>query len=304
MPLNRLKRMDMNLIIALDALLHEGNVTRAAAEMGVTQSAMSQALSRLRQTLDDPILVRSGRHMVPSPRALSLREPLRLLLSELDRTLVAPEEFEPEKADRLFRLAMLETYAYTQIPRLTHLIASQSQGLTLEVLNLDTATLWTELRTGAVDLAFAGNWDIPEDMDRAKLFDDQVGSMVRKGHPILQAEITPETYVAYPHVAFHLRRSGGHPMDDQLRELGLKRRMVCRLPYFLLAPIFVEHDDTIVNLPMSVARAYAKTLDVEVFMPPLPSMGYSVFLVWSKAHASDPANLWFRQQVLSLHRER
>lgn len=302
MSLERLKRMDMNLIMALDALLHAESVTRAAEEMGITQSAMSQALKRLRETLDDPILVRSGKQMVPSPRALSLREPIRSLLLELDRALVPPEAFDPTKASRLFRLAMLETYAYTQIPRLTHRLTAHAAGLTLEVLALDTTTVWSELRTGAVDLALAGNWNLPEDMDRAKLFDDQVGSMVRKGHPILQSNLTAAAYASYPHVAFHLRRSGGHPMDDQLKSMGLERRVVCKLPYFLLAPIFVEHDDTIVNLPLSVARAYAQTLDVEVFLPPLPSMEYSVFLVWSKAHANDPAQQWFREQILSLHK--
>lgn len=303
MPTELLRRIDMNLIVALDALLQESSVTRAAAQLGVTQSAMSQSLNRLRQTLDDPILVRSGRQMVPSPRALALRDPLRTLLAELGRTLSSPDKFDPRSAQRAFRLAMLETYAYTQIPRLTHRIASESRNLTLEVLNLDTDTLWGELRSGSVDLAMAGNWDLPEDMDRIKLFDDEVGSMVRAGHPILDSEITPETYASYPHVAFHLRRVGRHPVDEKLAELGHPRRMVCRLPYFLLAPIFVEYDDTIVNLPLSVARAYAKTLSVETFLPPLPSLGYSVFLVWSKAHASEPGFQWFKEQVLSLHHE-
>jgi len=301
MPFNLLRRIDMNLIVALDALLQESNVTRAAAQLGVTQSAMSQSLNRLRQTLDDPILVRSGRQMVPSPRALALRDPLRGLLAELGRTLAAPTQFAPREAKRAFRLAMLETYAYTQIPRLTHQIASESENLTLEVLSLDTDTLWGELRSGSVDLAMAGNWALPEDMDRIKLFDDQVGSMVRSGHPILESEITPETYSRYPHVAFHLRRIGRHPVDEQLEQLGHPRRTVCRLPYFLLAPIFVDHDETIVNLPLSVARAYARELAVETFLPPLPSLGYSVFLVWSKAHASEPGLQWFKEQVLSLH---
>lgn len=297
----QLHQIDANLLVALDVLLDERHVTRAAARLGVTQSAMSQTLQRLRASLEDPLLVRSGKQMVMTPRAEAVVGPLRAALRALEHALAGPAPFDPVTAQRSFKLAMLDVYAVSLLPSLIEHVSAASSGTSLDVLPLQMAQLWEQLRDGSVEQAIIGPQEIPKDMSSALLIRERLVSMVRRGHPLLaKKRITPKAYVRWPHAVFRITGRGTHTVDERLAALGLERRIVCRLPYFLSAPALVGRSDVIVTLPASLASSFEAQWPVVLFDPPLVSMGYDVRLVWPRFLDADGAQRWLRRLLLDI----
>lgn len=296
----QLHQIDANLLVALDVLLEERHVTRASVRLGVTQSAMSQTLQRLRASLDDPLLVRSGRQLVMTPRAEAMVGPLRSALRALEHALAGPARFDPETARRSFKLAMLDVYAVSLLPRLVEVLSSVGPGSSLDVLPMQMEQLWEQLRDGSVELAIIGPQEVPRDMSSAPLIRERMVSMVRRGHPLLAKKITPKTYVRWPHAVFRITGRGTHIIDERLAALGLERRIVCRLPYFLSAPALVSQSDVIVTMPGSLASSFEAQWPVELFDPPLGPMRYEVRLVWPEFLGADGAQRWLRELVLGI----
>lgn len=300
MPL-RLTQIDTNLLVALDVLLAERHVTRAARRLGVTQSAMSQTLRRLRHTFDDPLLVRTGSRMVPTPRAEALVEPLRSALLALEHALGGGAAFDPAASTRVFRIAMLDSYAGSLLPRLTERVAACGRGLGLDVLPLDRRSIWEQLRGGDVELAVLGPWEIPADIVAEPLLTERLVGMVRRGHPLLDGSpITPERFVAHPHAVFRITGRGEHPIDERLAAIGLTRRIVCRLPYFQAAPALSIDSDVVVSVPVSAARAFRRSWAVELFELPLPPPAYVISVGWPRFLDADPGSRWLRRRVKAL----
>lgn len=301
--MSRLSQMDANLLVALDVLLEERHVTRTAQRLGVTQSAMSQTLQRLRDALDGPVLVRSGGRMVPTPRAESMAGPLRTALRGIERLLTGEERFEPAEAERTLRMASLDTYAISVIPAILRRLAEAGPGLELDVAPLDRDRVWDQLRAGAFDLAIVGPWERPADMSAAPLLEERMVGMVRAGHPMLDGPIDAAAYVRWPHVVTRITGRGDYPIDRRLAALGFERRVVGCTPYFLAAPAVVCGGDLIVTLPRSAALEFAGQWPVELFEPPLGTpMTYTVELVWPDFLETDAAHRWFRGELLAVGR--
>ena len=295
----KLSQIDANLLVALDVLLEERHVTRAAARLGVTQSAMSQTLARLRDALSDPLLVRSGSKMVATPRAEALRAPLRSALGALERALVDDATFDPD-SDRRFELSCLDVYAVSLVPRLIEELARAGERLSLDVRPLRVDSVWEDLRSGASELALVGPPEIPSDISHAPLLEERMLSLVRRGHPLLDGPITPERFTSWPHAVFSLTGRGEYPIDRALSELGVTRRVIGRTPYFLSAPSLVIESDVIVSVPRSAACAFARSWPVELFAPPFPPMTYWVRMAWPSYLDADPSHVWLRDQVARL----
>jgi DNA-binding transcriptional LysR family regulator len=294
-----LTQIDANLLVALDVLLEERHVTRAAARLGVTQSAMSQTLQRLRTSLDDPLLIRSGKAMVMTPRAEAMVGPLRTALRALEQALVGPTPFDPGAARRSFTVAMLDVYAFNLLPRVLERVAAASPHATIDVLALQLDAVWDQLRDGRLELAIVGPRPIPEDMGSVTLFRERLVSICRRGHPLLSKRISAKAFVRWPHAVFRITGRGTHSIDEQLAARGLERRIATRLPYFLAAPALVSSSDQIVTLPVSLATEFAKRWPIELFDPPLAPMGYDVRMVWPRFLAADGAQRWLRDQVIA-----
>jgi DNA-binding transcriptional LysR family regulator len=301
--MDRLRKIDANLLVALDVLLDEQQVTRAAQRLGITQSAMSQTLQRLRDALGDPLLVRSGSEMVMTPRAKNLAIPLRSALLALEQTLADPESFDPETSQRGFAIAMLDVYSNSVLPRLLRLLSQAGEGLSLDVRAMNVDTVWEQLRTGELDLALAGPRSAPADMVTATLIRERMVGLVREGHPLLDGELSVERYTHWPHAVFRLTGRGEFPIDVRLAELGVTRRIAGRTPFFLSAPWVVMESDIIMNLPLSAAYEIARRWPVRLFEPPIGKpMEYEVFLAWPGHMDSDPPHQWFREQILNVGR--
>lgn len=301
-----LRGIDVNLLVALDVFLEERSVTGAARRLGLTQSAASHALARLRVALADPLLVRAGAGMVPTPRAASLAGPLRDALQALAAAVVGPAPFSPETAAVVFRLAVLDLFATTLVPALVADLAAAGPRLSLDVVALDMARGWDQLRRGEADAAVVGPWDPPDDVRTERLFEEHLRSLVRRDHPLLAggAPVTAARYAAWPHAVFRISGEGAHPIDDALAALGLQRHKAARLPFFQAAGPIAATTDLVVNLPASVALTLEATDPRLVsFLPPLPApVRYPVSLAWPRVLDAEPSQAWFRDRLRDLAR--
>lgn len=297
----RLSQIDANLLVALDVLLEERHVTRAAGRLGVSQSAMSQTLQRVRDALEDPVLVRSGGRMVATPRAESMAGPLRVALRGLEKLLAGDAVFDPATAERTFRLLCLDTYAISLVGPLLARLAEAGPGLALDVAHLERDHLWDQLRSGEAEAAIVGPWEIPGDITTRPLFEERMLGMVRAGHPILDGPLDPERYVRWPHVVTRITGRGGYPIDERLEALGVQRRVVGRTPYFLAAPSIVVESDLIVTLPRSAALVFAERWPVVLFEPPIGDpMTYTVALAWPNYVETDAGHRWLRRALVEV----
>lgn len=298
----RLKQIDTNLLVALDVLLQERHVTRAAQRLGITQSAMSQTLQRLRETLDDPLLVRSGRAMVATPRGEALAGPLRTTLRDLER-LFEEGPVDPMTLERRFTTTCLDTYSINVVPQLFARVASAAPGVEVMVRPYDRDRVWEWLRNGDAELAITGSPEAPSDMTSAPFVHETMVGLVRKGHPLLDDEVTAERYVQWPHAIIRITGRGDTEIDRLLAERGLRRRIVGRTPYFLSAPAIVVSSDLIMTVPSSAAKVFAEHWPLERFAPPVGAMAYEAHLAWPRWLDADLGHRWLREQVLEIGRE-
>ena len=297
----QLSQIDTNLLVALDVLLQERHVTRAAQRLGITQSAMSQTLQRLRELLDDPLLVRSGRTMVATPRGEALAGPLRTALRDLERVF-DDAVIDPTTIERRFTMTCLDTYSISVVPRLFACVASTAPDVEVTVMPYDRDRVWDWLRNGDTELAITGPADAPSDMTSVPFVYESMVGLVRRGHPLLEGELTAERYVQWPHAIIRITGRGDSTVDQHLAELGLRRRIVGRTPYFLSAPSIVLGSDLIMTVPASAGEDFARRWPLELFTPPIGSMPYQAHLTWPRWLDADPGHRWLREQVLAIGR--
>ena len=255
----KLAALDANLLVALDAVLHEGNVTRAAARVGITQSAMSQTLGRLREHFDDPILVRVGRQMQPTPFASRVRGRLRAAISELEAVVCDRPDFDPSRASRRFVLAMVDYLALLLMPRLQHTVQRLAPDVDLAVHALDADAITPQLEAGTVDLYVGVQGTMERGLTTQSLFRDPLVVVVRPDHPLLSAALTPEHFVLWPHLQISPRREGRSLVGHALAARGLDRRIAIEVPYFTLAPSLLRDSDLIATCVEFIRNYGCKT---------------------------------------------
>jgi DNA-binding transcriptional LysR family regulator len=317
----RLARIDLNLLVAFDALAREQNVTRAAARVGVTQSAMSHALRRLRGLLDDPLLVRGKSGMVLTARAEALVLPLRSGLVSVDRALARAEQFDPRTARRKFRLATPDLFDLLAIPPLLEAIREQAPGVDLVVAPLD-ARLSDALETGEVDLCVAPRVDdfpggAPEldgaGLVRRVLFRDSFSCFCRADHPALGEKrarrggkpgapepLSVEVYAALSHVLVSPRGEGPGLVDELLAKQGLSRRVALRIPHFFSALAIVEKSDLILTAPTSLGLLLPSRSKVVALPAPLRLPSHAIALLWHERFSNEPGHAWLRDVMVDV----
>lgn len=296
-----LSGLDLNLLVTLDALLEERNVTRAARRVGLSQSAMSHALARLRDLLGDPILVRSGRGMLPTPRAEAVGRPLREALGSIERTLRAPPAFDPSSAEKAFRLWGGDFAEMVLLPPLLARLASAAPGLDLAFMPTIEGVR-PSLSRGEIDLAFAPvrTVDRGPGVQEEALFEERFVSIVRAGHPLARGKLTPARFAEARHAFIAPRGRPGGAVDDALGRLGLRRRVVLMLPHFVVAPHVVAASDLMLTLPERMARILAAQLPIVVLETPLDLPTFTVSMIWHERSDADPAHTWLRAEVRAL----
>ena len=290
-----MSRPDLNLLVTLDVLLAEVSVARAARRLRLSPSAMSRALSRLRESTGDPLLVRAGRGLVPTPRALELRERVRQLVEDGEAVLRPVRTLDLKKLVRTFTLRTSEGFVENFGPGLIARVAKEAPGIRLRFLQKPDKDS-TPLRDGDVDLetGVIGKATSPEVRAQA-LFRDRFVGVVRKGHPLSRGKVTPARYATGWHICVSRRGLDAGPIDEVLEPLGLKREIATVVGGFSTALALARGSDLIA----SVLERHTGSLRAGMYTFPLPFAApeVTVSLLWHPRLDNDPAHHWLRGHV-------
>ena len=307
---DNLHRIDLNLLVALDALARERSVTKAAKRTGVTQSAMSHTLRRLRELFDDPLLVRGRGGMVLTPRAEALAVPLRSGLVSLARTLAEPAAFEPEHASRTFRIVSPDLFDALFLPALLKRLGHQAPSVDLAVVPTPKR-LSDSLETGDIDLAiypvlldpqpFDLGTQVDAELQSRTLFRDSFRCFVRNDHLALtgRRKLTLKTYTRLNHILVSPGGEGPGLVDRILQTQGLKRRIALRVPHFATALEVIAQSDLVLTAPSSLSRC--STASTLASRPaPLDIPEHAITMIWHPRFTEDPAHRWLRDRMIDV----
>ena len=287
-----MSRPDLNLLVTLDVLLAEGNVARAARRLGLSPSAMSRALARLRETTGDPLLVRAGRGLVPTPRALELREKVSQLVQDSQAVLRPADEPRLDQLVRTFTLRTSDGFVENFGAALIARVSEEAPGVRLRFMSKPDKGS-APLREGSVDLetGVVGSAMGPEVRAQA-LFRDRFVGIVRPGHVLSQGEITPARYAAGRHILVSRRGLDRGPIDEALASLGLERPVAAIVGGFSAALALARASDLIASVP----ERHTGTLraGMHSFVLPVPVPAITVSLFWHPRLQADPAHRWLR----------
>lgn len=294
---------DLNQLRTLDALLTERSVTGAARRLGLTQPALSHALARLRETLHDPLLVRSGRGMALTPRAEALAPKLRIALRDLEDAVRTELPFDPGTARRSFRVAAADYAELVLLPKLVPRLEREAPGVDLWLRRpMDDLSGLADSDTDVV-VGPVRSPDLVAGVRSRALFRERFVVIMRADHPLMQAPLTVEAYAAARHAFIAPRGGPGGVVDDALEKLGLSRRVALAIPHFLVAPYVVAGSDLVLTLAERVARSFAAHLPLAIVEPPLPLPGFTISLMWHERHHADLGHTWLRSILADVARD-
>jgi len=290
--------LDINLLLALDALLQEQNVTHAAARLNITQSALSGRLTRLRRIFNDPLFVpsSSGRGMTPTSHTLALKPELQRLLQQLTQFVQSAHVFDPASSERTFRIAAMDNPAAILAPALLPLIRAQAPEVKVAFILPDKAQVSEQLERGEVDLFIGTAQDATPNLIGRLLFDEEFLTAQRIGHPRGTGPLSIDTFCELDHLL--ISTSGGMfngMIDEALTDLGRQRRVTVSVQSYALAPLILDSTDCICTLPKRFLQRFTSHLDL--FTPPLALDTFSMKLFWHSTVNADPAHRWLRSMV-------
>ncbi len=287
--------IDLNLVHALDVLLQERNVTRAAVRLRLTQSATSHRLKRLRALLGDSLLVPGRGGLVPTPRALELAGAVRRTMQDLAATLAHGEPFDPATSERSFVVVTSDFAEIDALPRVLELLSRQAPGVALTVREPGPGLL-EALERGEVDIVMGPSLPPHAGLVQRRVGDDGFAGCVRRDHPIVRRKLDVAAYAALPHLVISPTASASvSPVDTALAARGLARRVCLRVPHFLGAPFLTARSDLVLTAPRSMLVHAARLLPLHLFDPPLPLPRVPVVMTWHERATSDPGHVWLRE---------
>jgi len=292
-------RPDLNLLITLEALLAERNVTRAAARLNLSQPAVSAQLNRLRDLFDDPLLVPAHRGMTPTAKALELMVPLRRALDDLRTTLHTHRDFDPAHAALTVTIAGSDYVQTAVIIPLVLALRERAPGVRVAVRHLDPRRLESQLANGDIDLAIATPEPSHAQLRKQHLFEESYVLIGRRDHPQLKPGLSIKDYVLLDHIM--VSRRGGEfstAIDDALAALGHQRRVVMSAASFLFLPEIVSSSDLVAMVPRRMLRGQTERLTVV----DVPWLGehFNVSLIWHARCHAHPGQRWVRELIAEL----
>ena len=297
----KLAAIDLNLLVALRALLSERHVTRAAQQLGLSQSATSHALGRLRELYADPLLVRSGRNLELTPRAVALLPQLQRGLGELEGSLRGEERFEPRRARFPLRLGMADYGQAILSGPLLALLRAEAPGVDLQVTSFPD--LLEQLEAGNLDLALTTKTKLPRVFAERRLFSDGFVCMLRKGHPALRKRkrVSLAQYLELEHLLVSPSGTPGSYVDTELARRGLVRRVALQVSSFLVAPQVVAETDLIST--ELLLRRMSEHYPVVLLATPLHIPRFELCLVWHTRREHEAAHSWMREVMVRVAKE-
>ncbi len=299
--------IDLNLLVALDALLEERHVTRAAARIGLSQPAMSAALGRLRSLIGDPLLLRTAGGMVPTSRAEQLAPPLRQALGAIRAVLERPAPVAPERLRRTFTILTNDYLLWALIPHLLSRLRHSAPSVDVRVVASRSLRPWERLQRSEGDVAidwFPEAGEPEKDIHLAVVMRDWHACVTRTRHPAVRRRLTLHQFVGMPHVfvSMYDDPAGMGIVDPALFKLGLRRRIALVVPHMLAVPAIVAESDLVATIPVRLARVASRTWPLSVWRPPLDLPVSVIRMAWHERTHHDGAGAWLREQVVETGR--
>jgi DNA-binding transcriptional LysR family regulator len=289
--------IDLNLLKALDALLDERNVTRAAQRLSLTQPAVSAMLTRLREGFGDPLFVRTQRGIVPTARALELQGPVKQVLADVD-AMLQPPSFDPTTADMTLTIASTDYALRAIVVPFLSALREQAPGIRVVVLPVQHERLHEQMQQGHIDLALITPETTPPDLHARRLFDERYVCMMRADHPVAaQGTLSLDTFCALDHAL--VSYTGGSltgVTDEALASIGRQRRVTVSVTSFLVLPEILRTSDLIAVVP---SRLAANTGGFAIFEPPLPIAGFTKTIAWHQRTHHSPGHRWARALLVA-----
>ena len=298
-----LQSIDLNLLVVLEALVEECNVTRAAKRIGLSQPAMSNALARLRRTFDDPLLVRTAEGMIPTPAAQALVIPVRQALTQLREALEEKAFFDPTATDRTFHLLTNDYAEIALVAPLLQTLRANAGSIKLRIQRPRSVfePPSTSSLADSFDLAMGFYPDalaLDARLHSALLWEEQNVCLVSAKHPTINGKLSLKQFAEAEHVALFYKPSGPGVVDTLLAQKGFTRKIAVQSPHFASLPFVVAGTDLIATVPERMAQQFARQLKLQVLPVPLDLPAFRLTLLWHQRHHSDPAHRWLRATMI------
>jgi DNA-binding transcriptional LysR family regulator len=297
-----LSTLDLNLFVVLHVVLEEGSATRAAKRLHVTQSAVSNAIARLRSVLADPLVVRSGRGLTPTPRADELRPFLTAAMAQLQAAVDRGAAFDPRLSERSFTLSLSDNYQTSEAAKIAAAFGRKMPRASLRIVSSDYLVATNGLATGDIDAAFAPSVMEMQGLHARAMFEDRACFVLRKNHPRARGKLTPERVSELSHIDVEVMLGkqgvGGRLAEEHWRRAGITRTVAVTVPYFTTAAMIVARTDCIAGLPRRLAEVMCRQLPLAIVPTTFPLPKIEMSLVWHQRTDADPGGRFFRDLVV------
>ena len=291
-----LRAVDLNLLVALDALLAELHVTRAAEKVGLSQPAMSNALSRLRLIFKDELLVRTSVGMQATPRALEIAEPMRQILRSIERVFESDAGFEPPSSDRRFTIRLSDVLGRLLLPGLVERLTTRAPWVRFDVVHMPPLRTTEALEKDEVDLAVSMGLVHSTSIHSEPLIADRMVCVMRRDHPAAVGELTLDRFLAERHLKVSMSPTDLRFVDDVLSKMGRSRNVTLNVPHWMLVPHVLGRSDLISVMPRLFAQVAAGS-DLVLRDLPLPSPTFHWSIYWHRRHEGNHAIKWLRTEL-------
>jgi DNA-binding transcriptional LysR family regulator len=293
-----ISRIDLNLLVVLDAIFTEGGITRASHKLHLTQPAVSHALARLRDAFGDALFVREGRAMVPTPRARQLMLPVRTALRSLQVGLNELEQFDAGSAQRHFEIGVRDVLESALLPALMRLTVAAAPEINFSAVRVARRDLESELSAGTADVALDVLLPVSDRVRHQHVVADHLVVVMRREHPLAQRKLDIASYLRQEHVMVSSRRTGPSIEDQELSRGALSRRVRLRCQHYFTACEVVSQTDLLLTMPARHASLTNQHFDNLIRDFPRKSPALDVYLYWHASADLDPANRWLRERVI------
>lgn len=293
-------KYDLNLLPVLVTLMEERNVTRAAERLGMTQPALSNALNRLRETLQDPLFIRERYGMRPTQRAEELVPAIRNALASLDDVILGQQDFDPSQATRLFTLASNSYVEFVLMPLIVARLRESAPGVRIRFIPYGNDLIETGVISGSTDMVLGRVMDPPNNLVVQHLMDEGLACLVRADHQEIGATMSSEQYERIKHVNVLPPGRMRAGLFQALEQRNLKRQVVISVTHFLAVPEMIAVTDYCATLPMQICRHLANDKRVKVLPAPVDLGTFPVEMAWHVRYRHDPAHRWLRAMIIEV----
>ncbi|MCG8337034.1 MAG: LysR family transcriptional regulator [Proteobacteria bacterium] len=292
-----LAEFDLNLLVIFDAIYKEKNLTRAGQRLNLSQPAISHALNRLRSAFDDPLFVRHGYRMEPTPLTEELKENIKKVLELTERTLEDRGPFDPYRSTRTFHIGMQDYPMMVVLPKLLKSIKDQAPNIRIRTFHLTIENRKTALEDGKLDMVIGVRQDFGSSIFQQYLFRDREVCIVRQDHPTVKEELSLEDYLDSEFVGLSFSDVKQARIDRKLKEMGHKRKVRLTVENEVTIPQLVSQSDFLANIAELVAKEYVSWLPIKMLQLPIEIEDFEFYQYWHARHQKDPGHSWLRKLI-------